>query len=168
MSSQPEVALILAKEDFKFSSAHFTIFGDASAELLHGHNYQVSVRLVGSSLDRLGFLVDLAEVKRFIRGHCARLDERVLVPQLCSHLRVAEEDGETELAYNQRRYRFPAADVLLLPLSNITIEELAHYLWRLLAEDLPQDRIERLEVTVGETSGQKATWSARLPSQQAR
>ena len=50
-TSRPEYVLRLAKEDFKFSAAHFTLFGPDEAELLHGHNYQVEVEMVGYALD---------------------------------------------------------------------------------------------------------------------
>jgi hypothetical protein len=35
--SQPRYRIVLEKEDFKFSAAHFTLFADGGAELLHGH-----------------------------------------------------------------------------------------------------------------------------------
>ena len=38
----PTFSIRLAKEDFKFSVAHFTIFGPGHAEPLHGHNYNVA------------------------------------------------------------------------------------------------------------------------------
>src|ERR1700733_13558481 len=40
MRAMVRYRMVLAKEDFKFSSAHFTLFADGSAELLHGHNYR--------------------------------------------------------------------------------------------------------------------------------
>ena len=39
----------LAKQDFKFSAAHFTLFPDGTAELLHGHNFQVAVAVAETS-----------------------------------------------------------------------------------------------------------------------
>ncbi len=158
----PTIWLSLAKEDFKFSSAHFTIFGDDDAELLHGHNYQVGARLGGRRLDSLGFLVDVAPVKRQIRALCSELDERVLIPARCTLLEIDERDGETHLHFAERHYCFPAADVLRLPLRNITIEELSRHFWQLLAPRLPA-AIEWLELTIGETSGQQASWCAACP-----
>ena len=50
----PRFRIVLAKEDFKFSAAHFTLFPGGRAELLHGHNYRVRVELAGSELDEEG------------------------------------------------------------------------------------------------------------------
>lgn len=158
-----QVSLALAKEDFKFSAAHFTVFDETTAELLHGHNYQVELVLRGGGLDELGFLVDIGVVKEHIRKLCARLDERVLIPENCRYLELRTEAGETELCYAERRYRFPSEDLLMLPLRNITIEELARYLWSELAPKLPSERIDSLSVYVSETSGQRASWDAPLP-----
>ena len=54
----PAWTLALAKEDFKFSVAHFTLFGPERAETLHGHNYRVAIELTGPALDAAGLLVD--------------------------------------------------------------------------------------------------------------
>ena len=157
-----EIRMLLAKEDFKFSAAHFTIFDDQVAEALHGHNYRVEVELIGRRLDALGFLVDIAAVKKTIRGLCADLDEQFLIPGDCDLLEVQSAEGQLVLAYSDRRYELPAADVVVLPLANVTIEELARYLWLRLVESLPREQIDRMTVTVGETSGQRASWTATL------
>ena len=54
----------LAKEDFKFSVAHFTIFGAKSAEPLHGHNYRLALEVEGEGVDEHGLLADCARLKR--------------------------------------------------------------------------------------------------------
>ena len=74
MADRPRYRLILAKEDFKFSSAHFTLWNDARAELLHGHNYQVALELSGSELDDWGLLADIEGVKAAVRALCRRFD----------------------------------------------------------------------------------------------
>jgi 6-pyruvoyl-tetrahydropterin synthase len=45
-----EFEVFVGKEDFKFSAAHFVAF-DGFRERLHGHNYQVAVRLKGQQVD---------------------------------------------------------------------------------------------------------------------
>ena len=37
------VTIRLAKENMKFSAAHFTIFSASERERLHGHNFRVEV-----------------------------------------------------------------------------------------------------------------------------
>ena len=154
--------LVLAKPDFKFSSSHFTIFNAEEAELLHGHNYQVEVELSGPSLDAEDLLIDVADVKRAIRRACRRLDERTLVPMRSPHLRVVEEGGGVEIVYRDRTYRLPRADVVLLPLVNVSIEALARMLWGELASELELPGIDRLGVGVAEAVGQGCWYRAPL------
>lgn len=166
--SRAEIALFtleLAKEDFKFSSAHFTLFDAASGELLHGHNYQVAVRVIGTELDDLELLVDLAALKERIRELCGELDSHTLLPARSPHLRVATAGGEVEVRFQSRRYVFPEADIRLLPLRNISVESLARFLWELLVERLGAvagKPLERLEVSVQETSGQRCWFGGSL------
>lgn len=157
--------ILLAKEDFKFSAAHFTVFDRRRAELLHGHNYRVQVELAGETLDEEGFLVDLDRMKSCVRAACDALDERTLVPTDSPHVVVEELGDRIRVGFAERRYDLPSADVRLLPLRNITIEALALYLWRKLRtalEDGPAERIDRLAVVVEETDGQRCAYSAPL------
>src|SRR5262245_27016756 len=105
MAAPPRYRIVLAKEDFKFSVAHFTLFGPARAELLHGHNYRVSVELAGSELDERGLLVDIEVPKRAVRALCARLDSRTLLPASGAGLALAEADGAVEVRFGDRLYR---------------------------------------------------------------
>ncbi|NJL29626.1 MAG: 6-carboxytetrahydropterin synthase [Thermoanaerobaculia bacterium] len=162
MSSEGTWTLVLAKEDFKFSSAHFTLFGPEEAELLHGHNYRVKVELAGSELDDEGLLVSFEKVKGAIRELCAWLDDKTLVPQHSRHLQVRAEDESVEIIFAGRRYVLPAQDVLLLPLANTSIELLARLLWQKLAPRLDGLRVETLSVEVAETAGQSCVYRGRL------
>ena len=156
-------SLRFGKEDFKFSAAHFTVFGEDEAEALHGHNYRVSVELSGSGVDGLEFLVPVAAAKRDIRSQCAELDEMVLLPAECPHLELVQ--GETVTAtFGQRRYEFPSSEVVLLPVANVTVEALARLFWQRLADRWGSlhDRVETLEVIVAETRGQGASYRRDL------
>jgi 6-pyruvoyltetrahydropterin/6-carboxytetrahydropterin synthase len=162
MSFDPHYRVRLAKEDFKFSAAHFTLFSDGSAELLHGHNYQVAVELEGPELNEYGLLCDFADAKASIRALCARLDSRTLIPLRSSELEVNEEGDTVEVVYRDRRYLLPDRDVLLLDLTNTTIELLAAYIWQQLAPRLAQGSVTVLGVSVAETAGQSCRYRAPL------
>ena len=129
--------LVLAKEDFKFSVAHFTIFGPHRAEQLHGHNYRVRVRVSGEQVDDYGLLLDLGPFKAAIRQACAELDEKTLLPRDSPLVVIDEVQGRIGLEYDDRRYDLPTDEVCLLPVVNVTLEELARMLWRRLAAQLP-------------------------------
>jgi 6-pyruvoyltetrahydropterin/6-carboxytetrahydropterin synthase len=154
--------LALGKEDFKFSAAHFTLFGDGRAELLHGHNYRVRVELAGGGLDGEGLLVDIETFKRTLRALCAGLDSRTLIPGESPRLQWSREEDAVGVRFGARSYRFPAADTLVLPLANTSIELLARMLWHDLAPHLAGSRVETLGVSVEETAGQECWYEAEL------
>ena len=153
----------LAKEDFKFSAAHFTLFGDAPAERLHGHNYRLELELEGERLDPLGLLLDIAGVKRRVRESCRRLDERTLIPERAESLEIERLDGQIEVRFEGRAYRLPKEDVVLLPLANVSMELLARMLWDEISPLLAGSRVERMTLTLEETEGQSASYSAPIP-----
>ncbi len=155
-------ALLLAKEDFKFAAAHFTLFPDGTGELLHGHNFRVRVTISGAEPDDMGLLADVAVVKEHIRTLCDRLDEHTLIPEQSALLELREHDGNLEIVFGERSYRLPADDVTLLPIRNVTIETLAKLVWDELAPTLRGARIDQLSVEVEETAGQSCTFIAPL------
>ncbi len=158
----PRYRFVLAKEDFKFSAAHFTLFADGRAELLHGHNYRVRVELAGSDLDAEGLLLDIESFKRELRQLCSRLDSRTLIPGESRRLRWTRQGDAVEVRCGERSYRFPAEDTLLLPLANTSIELLARMLWQDLAPHLAGSRVEAMGVSVEESAGQRCWYEERL------
>jgi 6-pyruvoyl-tetrahydropterin synthase len=149
-----EASLELARGDIGFSAAHFSIHHGRS-ERLHGHNYRVSLRATGP-LDGDGTVVDFASLKGALRGLCAELDERMLVPTRSTHVRVEEADGSIMLTEGSRRFVIPAGDAVLLPVVNTTCECLAAHLLAALGERLGP-RTYRLELRVEEVPGQEAS-----------
>jgi 6-pyruvoyltetrahydropterin/6-carboxytetrahydropterin synthase len=158
----PRYRMVLAKEDFKFSSAHFTLFSDGRAELLHGHNYRVRVELGGSALDAEGLLVDIETFKRELRKVCARLDSRTLIPGESARLRWTREGDLIDVRCGERAYRFPAEDTLVLPLANTSIELLARMIWHDLAPGLAGSRVDVFALAVEETAGQQCWYEAGI------
>lgn len=157
--------LKIAKEDLKFSAAHFTLFPDGSGELLHGHNYAVSVAISGTELDEAGLLVDIAALKKHVRNLCKNYDERTLIPTESSWLKVETLDGQIEVRFGERLYSLPRKDVVLLPLANLTMELLAKHLWEQTATSITRDASNILEVEVQETAGQSCAYRKPLSPQ---
>jgi 6-pyruvoyltetrahydropterin/6-carboxytetrahydropterin synthase len=154
--------LRLAKQDFAFAAAHFTLFPEQTAERLHGHNYHVRVELIGGEVDAHGFLLPVAPVKARIRAICDALDERILIPEKSALLGLRQTAEAVEVSLGTRSYRFPKNEVRLLPLPNVTIEALAKYVWGELTPALLGSPVSRLRVEVEETSGQSAGYEADL------
>lgn len=110
----------------RFSSAHFITFG-GKCERLHGHNYGVLVELEGTlNEDRLVF--DFTILKHLTREICRRLNHRFLLPLYNPHLEVLEQEEAWEIRFGEKRYVFPRADVIALPIDNSSAERLAEYI----------------------------------------
>lgn len=153
----------LAKEAFKFSAAHFLIFPDGSAERLHGHNYRVYVDL-DAALSQHGLVIDFKAVKPVVRELVDELDEHWLVPGEHPELTHRRRgDGTTEVRYRERRYTAPDEDVLVLPVNNMSAENLATWvgqqLLRRLRERFPDLSVRRLQCAVEETAGQRGVYT---------
>lgn len=173
--------LLVGKEDFKFSCAHFIAHAD-TREKLHGHNYRATARVLGA-LDTAGdgYIVDFSVVKKAMRGVCAELDERFLLPTCNPHLSITWEKDGLRLASGDcesaviaqatsvlivancdgARFQMPTTDVVALSVPNITVEALAGVLARRFvrhAAILPHvgAGVTRLSVGVTETAGQEA------------
>ena len=125
--------LEIAKDYLHFGAAHFTIFSATEREDLHGHNFFVTADMdciVGPD----GLAFDYNVIKQELKALCDRLDEKTLLPEQSPHLRLEQDGGYLVAVFNGERIPFLPRDVLTLPVSNITVEELAgHFLRALLA-----------------------------------
>ncbi len=159
MSERFEV--FVGKEYLKFNAAHFIAYR-GFRERLHGHNYQVTVRLEGE-LGPDGYVLDFGLVKRATKRVCEALDERTLLPARSDCLRITETDDSVEAVYEDgSRFVFPRGDVILLPIVHTSAEELARYVAGRVRAELEAAGARpwrRLEVSVAETRGQSATYA---------
>ena len=80
----------VASEFLRFGAAHFIAF-PGFREPLHGHNYQMSVR-VDAALSTDGYVIDFCRVKGVAEALCRELTERTIVPERSDCMRV-EADG---------------------------------------------------------------------------
>jgi len=127
-------SLEIHKEAFSFSAGHFTIFSATEREQMHGHNYHVSLAF-NVKIQENGLSFDYRHYKRKIAALCDQLDRHFLLPQFSPYLKI-EEEGDYWLAhYNQKKLFFLKEDVVLVPVSNITIEELSHWFLQALLKD---------------------------------
>lgn len=167
----------LAKETFKFSASHFTLFSSTEAERLHGHNYQVRVETDLQGLDAHGMGFEFNSLKPVIKTATDLWDERVLIPTESPFLKIGEETVRGEphwvVDFHTRSYRLPKSDVVMLKTANVTSEELARLMafeivrgWKkLAASDLANlaKRVLSITVTVEETRGQGASFTVSSP-----
>ncbi len=158
--------IVIARERYKFSCAHMTVFPDGSKERLHGHNYTIAIALELESV-ALPQMLPFAPVKAAIADICSAWKERVLIASQNPYLEVVRDERELEIVLCGDRYVFPRGDVLLLPIDNISVEALSVHVAELLRDKLApvlaaRAQVTTLEVTVEESPGQGASCMLRL------
>ncbi|MFN7453195.1 MAG: 6-pyruvoyl trahydropterin synthase family protein [Pseudobdellovibrionaceae bacterium] len=160
MKPSSTTTLHLYKQNFKFSSAHFLIFDEKSAEKLHGHNYQVRVDIqVPSEVDmsEKGFFFDFNEFKQEIKRQVDHWDEHVLLPAEHPDMKIKANGPSLEVRFRDRFYVFPKNEVHLLPVTNTSVEQLARLLGEKLHLSFKKWGVRKLKVAVEETRGQSAS-----------
>ncbi len=153
--------LEISKDNFKFSASHFAIFGPYCGELMHGHNYYVSVKLETHELDpTLGLAVEFNEIKPLIKAACEEWDECILFPNKSPYLKIELIEDSYKVVFNKKTYVLPKEDVNLIEALNISVEELSKLMWiKLVTAFKKYDRIKKVYVTIEETRGQKGTYT---------
>ena len=152
----------IAKQALNFSAAHFTIFSETEREDLHGHNWQVECELT-SPINSNGLIFDYNLIKLVIKELCDELDEKTLLPETSPHLKIVQETDYLFAEYHNERIPFLYRDVITLPISNASVEELSHYfLNRLLNHpEIAEQDIREMTVKISSSPGQcgTATWT---------
>ena len=154
----------LQKESMKFSAGHTTIFSATEREPLHGHMYAVYLALT-TRVEENGMTFDYRYYKERIHVLCKHLNQTFLMPQYSPFLSVEEDQDYYYFTFNHKKMPFLKEDVTLMPLTNITVEELSRWFVNELIKDdaeLKRHRIERVVVKVFSAPGQSASheWSS--------
>jgi 6-pyruvoyltetrahydropterin/6-carboxytetrahydropterin synthase len=148
----------------KFAAAHMATLGD-ELEPLHGHNYLVRCRVDGDlSEDR--WVIDFSALKRAVREVCDALDHHFLLQERSPLLQVERDAEGWSIRFRDRAYRFPAADVVALPIENTTAELLAEYIAEQVVTRLTADghaNLTKIAVDVEEMPGQAGGYARDLP-----
>jgi 6-pyruvoyltetrahydropterin/6-carboxytetrahydropterin synthase len=168
-----KTCLQLAKQNFKFSSAHFLIFDATNAERLHGHNYRVEVEIGAPSAANnpghkdaaeRGFFIDFNVFKSYIKAALDRWDERVLLPGKQPEMKFAENGDSLEVRFRDRFYVFPKSEVIQLPVNNTSVENLSQLLAADFMREFSQYHLSHITVYVEETPGQGAATTIEAPA----
>lgn len=150
------VSIQIAKDYLGFSAGHFTIFSATRRERLHGHSFRLRAEIV-ATVDDNGLTFDYGPVKRALKALCDELDERLLLPSQSPHLQIKKTSKGLDLCFNKEVMTLPADDVLVLPIRNVTVEELSQYfLQRLLSltDIIAISGLHKLTIGVSSGSGQ--------------
>ena len=151
--------LELQKESMHFSAGHFTIFSETEREPMHGHNYHVSVALTTRVAEN-GLSFDYRFYKSKIYVLCKQLNQTFLMPAYSAYLQYQEDRDYWYFTFNHQKLSFLKSDVTLLPVSNITVEELSSWFITQLTEmeeSLDKHHIEKIQVKVFSGPGQSGS-----------
>jgi 6-pyruvoyltetrahydropterin/6-carboxytetrahydropterin synthase len=147
----------------RFAAAHMATFA-GDCEPLHGHNYDVMVEVEGDLTDE-SWVIDFGLLKQITREVCDRLDHHFLLQRESQLLDAQLHDGIWLVRFGHRRYEFPSADVIALPIDNSTAERLAEWIHSAIADRLKEggaQNIHRVRVGVEEMPGQSGWFEAPL------
>ena len=164
MANQSEVTIELKKSDMKFSAGHFTIFSATHRERMHGHNYQVTAKF-STAENQNGLSFDYNIYKEKIVKLCESLNEFFLLPGKSPFLILKEQGEYIDAIFNNERIPFLKKDVCILPISNITVEELSKWFLSCLTtqrDELKKNSVSKVSVCVFASLYQSATveWSS--------
>lgn len=160
---RPNRRIELAKKDFGFAAAHMTVFSDSQKESLHGHNYRISLSIeIAENMKPIAF----SELKNPLRKLCATWDEKLLLAEKCPHLKI-QSRNPLRFSLCDKKYELPAEDVVLLPIDNVTCENLSQHLCDRYADQIAhlmnKEQILGFGLTVWESEGQGVTsWCRRV------
>ncbi len=110
--------------ELKFSAGHFTIFSATKRERLHGHNYRVEAS-VTAKVNDFGLAFDYRLLHQKLAALCKKINSYFLLPQHSPFMRIEEDEQYIYAYFNNEKIPFLKSDVLLLPITNTTLEDLS-------------------------------------------
>lgn len=158
----------LQKESMKFSAGHTTIFSATEREPLHGHMYSVYLGLT-TWVESNGMTFDYRYYRERIHTLCRQLNQTFLMPANSPYLSISEDKEYYYFTFNHKKIPFLKEDVTIMPLTNITVEELSRWLVAELIKDsdeLDKHRIEKVVIKVFSAPGQSASHEWQRTTQQ--
>ncbi|UJG39732.1 MAG: 6-carboxytetrahydropterin synthase [Candidatus Heimdallarchaeum aukensis] len=145
----------ISGDKLSFSAAHILSHHDKCSRL-HGHNYRLKVEAEGQ-LNEKKMVVDFGEFKTKVKNIVKQFDHKVLVPLHSKEFNITTDEREVKILTTENKYyRFPKEDVLILPIEATTAELLARYIHNLIKENYPELKIT---VSISETPTSIAVFS---------
>lgn len=156
--------LKLHPEALQFSAGHFTILSPSERENLHGHNYALGADF-HVMLHENGMNFDYRYYKNKLLALANQIDRCFLLPGKSHYLRI-EDQGDFWIAhFQEEKIPFLKRDIVILPISNITIEELSCWFLQQLTQDqteLAHHQIQAITIQVYNGPGQSGAAHWRL------
>ena len=151
----------ITKPYLEFSAGHFTIFSPTHREKMHGHNFNLHADIVAEVQD-IGIAFDYMIYKTKLLQMCKQLNGYFLLASQSPYFKLEEKGNSYIGAFNGETFSFPKDDVIVLPIRNVTVEELAEWFLAQLTQDkaaIEEHRIHAITLKVFSSPGQGAAAS---------
>jgi 6-pyruvoyltetrahydropterin/6-carboxytetrahydropterin synthase len=149
----------------QFAAAH-RLAWHPKCQRIHGHNFRVRVSVEGSVDEEKGILFDFGELSKSVEEVIAPLDHRFLAPDEEGTRHYDAVDGkEAYYEVEWGRYRFPEEDVVVMPMKNVSTENLAKWiLGELEKKEWAQGKMLTVQVDESGDNGVevKSVWASPL------
>lgn len=143
----------------RFVAGHF-LPSIEKCSRLHGHNYALLIEIEGEP-GKDGIIIDFIKVKDAAHSIVREIDHKMLLPSGGDSMKVTRSGEQFSVQFNEKSYSFPATDVTILPIENISAENLATYFAGRLSESgIFGSNVGSISVGVAEGRGQEA-WVTR-------
>jgi 6-pyruvoyltetrahydropterin/6-carboxytetrahydropterin synthase len=158
------VTIEIFGEYLTFSAGHFTLFSATERERLHGHNYDVSASIT-TEVQSSGVAFNYEIYRDKIVEICEELDVHLLLPGNSPLLKIEEKGKFYHAHFNGEDIPFLKSDTIILPVRNISLEEMARWFLTRLLEDKKSIRtyaIQEFAIHISSGHGRSASvnWAA--------
>jgi 6-pyruvoyltetrahydropterin/6-carboxytetrahydropterin synthase len=156
----------LHNDELKFSSGHFMLFSSHERENMHGHDYLVNVAF-NTWIVKNGMSFDLRNYRQTVYDLCRLLDYQFILPSLSDYLRIEDQGTKWQVHVGDDALSFLKRDAIVLPITNVTLEELSNWFLLQLKNNklqLQEDKIFGITVRISNGRGQSASteWLSSL------
>ncbi|MGB6977527.1 MAG: 6-carboxytetrahydropterin synthase [Gammaproteobacteria bacterium] len=150
----------ISHEYLEFAAGHFTVFSSSHREKIHGHTYSVQAAITAAIQEDIGLAFDYSVYKKILRDICDKLNGYFLLAGNSPHLKITEEGDYYRVEFNNEKMLFLKIDVIVLPIVNSTIEELARwFVQQLLQDKATLDKYQVCGITIKVFSGPRQSAS---------
>ncbi|SBT37689.1 6-pyruvoyltetrahydropterin synthase, putative [Plasmodium ovale wallikeri] len=153
--------LLVESPSFSFNCAHFIAY-KGFRETLHGHNYNVSLKVRGR-IQEDGYVVDFSLLKNVVKKVCSELDHHFILPIHSDVLKIENVNSNIQITCEDNSvYSFPQRDCAQIPVRHSSTEEIAQYILNKVIEEMDMSFLKKrsvsyIEISVNESPTQKAT-----------
>jgi len=135
-------SILIDRDSLRFSAAHWVKFvptqilkdaedgisvqkhGIAVVEPLHGHTFRAKLKVSGN-LDEFGCVMDFVLAEQILRTILEQFEHKILIAENDPDMKLQNDAGQLHVKVLNRKWEFPAKDVVFLPAKSASTETIA-------------------------------------------